>query len=273
MLGRFGRSSSRDLHDRADHHERPVGPHRRDLVEQLGIEPLVDHAIEAEARPRQVFLVGGIELARARLAEMGAVDRRGEAVDVVVAVLLRLVEARSAGEDDVGAVDQLLLELEQFHGRELELRKLVHRVEHGDVGIEMAREGQHHRRIVPGDQRAADRRDMSVQQALQRRFARVLRHAFRQVRNDDPDVGRVLRLANLEVGRFLRADVDRLFPVDDVHLAGEAAHQMLRPLEHEVPPQVRKAQQGCGFRIRRRGLGFEFHWHPDARQHFRRSSD
>ena len=35
-------------------------------------------------------------------------------MDVVVAVLLRLVEARSAGEDDVGRVDQLLLELEQL---------------------------------------------------------------------------------------------------------------------------------------------------------------
>ena len=112
-----------DLHHRADHHERPVGPHLGDLVEQLGVEALVDHAVEAEPRPRQVFLVGRVELARARLGEMRAVDRRREAMDVVVAVLLRLVEARSAGEDDVGAVDQLLLELEQLRRRELELRR------------------------------------------------------------------------------------------------------------------------------------------------------
>jgi hypothetical protein len=37
------------------------------------------------------------------------------------------------------------------------------------------------------------------------------------------------------------ADIDRLFPEDDVHLAGETAHEMLRALEDEVPPQVRKA--------------------------------
>ncbi len=71
-----------DLDHRADHHERPVRAHRGDLVEQLGIEALVDHAVEAEARPRQVFLVGGVELPRARLGEMRAVDRRREAVDV-----------------------------------------------------------------------------------------------------------------------------------------------------------------------------------------------
>jgi hypothetical protein len=43
---------------------------------------------------------------------------------------------------------------------------------------------------------------------------------------------------------------------------------MLRPLEHEVPPQVRKADQSWSLRIRRRGLGFKLDWHPDARQHF-----
>src|SRR6185369_3625655 len=44
--------------------------------------------------------------------------------------------------------------------------------------------------------------------------------------------------------------------------------QMLRALEHEVPPQVRKADQSCGFWTRRRGLGFQLYWHPDASQHF-----
>ena len=39
-------------------------------------------------------------------------------MDVGVAVLLGLVEARAAGEDEVGAVDQLLLELEQMLRRE-----------------------------------------------------------------------------------------------------------------------------------------------------------
>ena len=124
-------------------------------------------------------------------------------MDVGVAVLLRLVEARSAGEDDVRPVDQLLLELEQLRRRELELLKLVHRVEDGDVGVDVPREGQHHRRVIPGDQRAADRRDMRVEQTAQRRLARILGHALRQMRNDDPDVRRILGLADLQVSGFL----------------------------------------------------------------------
>ena len=45
-----------------------------DLVEQLDVEALVDDAVEAEPRPRQVLLVGRVELARTGLGEMGAVD-------------------------------------------------------------------------------------------------------------------------------------------------------------------------------------------------------
>ena len=60
MLGRCGRSSGRDLDHRADHDERPVGRAFGDAVEQLDIEPLVDHAEEAKPRARQRSLVGRI---------------------------------------------------------------------------------------------------------------------------------------------------------------------------------------------------------------------
>ena len=118
MFGRLRQLVLGDLDHRSDHHERPVRAHFGDLVEQFGIEALVDHAVEAEPRLRQIFLVGGIEQPRAGLGEMRAVDRRREAMDVVVTILLRLVQARPAGEDEVGLVDQLLLELEQLGRRE-----------------------------------------------------------------------------------------------------------------------------------------------------------
>ena len=111
---------------------------------------------------------------------------------------------------------------------------------------------------------------MSVEQPLQAspRAASSLM-PFGKVRDDDPDVREAFGLADLEERRVsLAADVDRLFPEDDVMSLGEAAHQMLRPLEHEVPPQVRKADQGWALRIRRRGLGIRLNWHPDAIQHF-----
>jgi hypothetical protein len=43
---------------------------------------------------------------------------------------------------------------------------------------------------------------------------------------------------------------------------------VLRPLEHEVPPQVRKANESWALLIRLRGLGFRRYWHPDASKHF-----
>jgi len=50
--------------------------------------------------------------------------------------------------------------------RELELAELVHRIEHGDIGLDVPRERQHHRRIIPGDQQSADGGNMRVEQAL-----------------------------------------------------------------------------------------------------------
>jgi hypothetical protein len=47
--------------------------------------------------------------------------------------------------------------------------------------------------------------------------------------------------------------VDRLFPKDHAPLGREPAHQVLRPLEHEVPPQMRKADEGMVRRRRRSG--------------------
>src|SRR6185437_1104679 len=129
-------------------------------------------------------------------------------------------------------------------------------------------EGQHHRRVVPGDQRSPNRRDVGVEKTHERGLARVLRHALRQMGDDDMDIRRVRGLADLQVRGLSRPDFDRFLPEDDVHGARKPAHQVLRPLEDEVPPQVRKAKESCDFRFRRRGLGIQLYWHPDASQHF-----
>ena len=67
MFGRFGRSSGEIFTTGPTITNDQSGRISRHLVEQLGIEALVDHAVEAEARPRQVFLVGRLELPRAGL--------------------------------------------------------------------------------------------------------------------------------------------------------------------------------------------------------------
>src|SRR3954471_18491142 len=90
--------------------------------------------------------------------------------------------------------------------------------------------------------------------------------------NDQPDIRRVGGLADLQKGGLLGSDVDRLFPEDHIHVAREAAHQMLRALKHEVPPQVRKTNEGSGFARWHRVLGFRRYWHTGANQHFPLSS-
>ena len=68
MLGRFGSSSSEIFTTGPTITNDQSGRISRDLGEQLDVEALVDHAVEAEAWPRQIFLVGRLELPHARLA-------------------------------------------------------------------------------------------------------------------------------------------------------------------------------------------------------------
>ena len=66
---------------------------------------------------------------------------------------------------------------------------------------------------------------------------------LRQVRGHDANVWKVLGLTDLKISGLALLDLDRLFPVNDRHLVREATHEVLRTLEHEVPPQVRKTEQ------------------------------
>ena len=161
-----------DLDHRADHHERPVRPHAR----RSGRANRCRTARRSRRRSRSA---GGS-------ARPGRRDRgwprgplrndRGRPTRGTdgprVAVLLGLVEARAAGEDEVGLGDQFLLQVEQHGRRETEFRQLVHAVIDDDVGVDAARERQHHRRVIPGDDGPADRRSEGLEQARQRLLRR-----------------------------------------------------------------------------------------------------
>jgi hypothetical protein len=62
---------------------------------------------------------------------------------------------------------------------------------------------------------------MGVEQPLEGRFARMLGHCLGQMGDDRGDA--CAGVADLEERRFARADVNRLFPIDHAHRAGEAA--------------------------------------------------
>ena len=160
-----------DLHDRPEDDDRPIGLRIRESRDEVQIHALVDDSVEAEPRPADAGLVGGPFGDRSRLVEMGAVDAGGEGVDVGVAVLLGLVEAVAPGEDHVGSLEQLSLERGQLGRGEAEVGQLVHAVVDGAGGLDLPRNGQHHRGVVPANERAALPGEEAVQQASQNAVA------------------------------------------------------------------------------------------------------
>ena len=181
MLGRFGSSSSADLDHRADHHERPVGPHLRRPCRAARYRS----ARRSRRRSRGAGAAGlpgrpDRTGARAPWTKWARSTDEGKQWTLAWRSFFASYRLDPPVKTMSALVDQLLLELEQMRRRELELRQLVHRVEDGDVGVDVPREGQHHRRVIPGDQRTADRGDVRVEQALQRGLARILGHALRE---------------------------------------------------------------------------------------------
>ena len=79
-------------------------------VDQLEVQALVDHAVEAEARPRDRRLVFGSRSAAPGAREMGDVDAAGEGMDVRMQMALGLEQAHAAGEDEIRAREQRPLE-------------------------------------------------------------------------------------------------------------------------------------------------------------------
>ena len=124
----------------------------RDEVE---VEPLVDHAEEAEARPgdRALELVRalhrcGVGRRPARRVVLG-IDGAGQAEDVRIGIALGFVEARPAGDDEIGALQQRGLALAHLARRALERGELVHAVVDDRARIQSLQERQRHRRVEP----------------------------------------------------------------------------------------------------------------------------
>ncbi len=235
------------------------------LGQQLDVHPLVDHAVEAEARAGQGGLVGRVLPGRhgARLGEVGAIHAGGEGVDVGVPAALGLVQAVAAGEDHVGQRHQVAFQDLQALRGELEVGELVHAVVHDcrrALG-HRARELQHHRRVVPDDRPLdAALGQEAHQQALEFGVALLVRHVRQPGRRDGHVGGGVLAHVQAD---FIA--VNGLFEEDDRTVLGEPAHEVLGALEHEIPPQVRKADQRVGAAVAEGGR------RNDRRRHCRRS--
>ena len=226
-----------DLGHGAQHHDLPVGMRRRHVADQVEVQPLVDHPVIAEARVRDRGLVGGVGLRHARLREVAGIDAGRKGVDVVVLDALCLVKAVAAGEDDIGGGEQVGLVPAQAFGGKAERRQFVHAVVDDRARPHMARDRPHLRGIEPqhrmGD---AGQRQHLVQQARQRAVGFLGREGAGDARADGLDGG-AGEGVELQI-RQVVIDRDRLFPEDHAAVGGEAADQVLRALQHEVPAQV-----------------------------------
>src|SRR5947209_8312091 len=87
---------------------------------------------------------------------MRNIDAAREWMDVRVPVGFVLVKAHTPGKYDIGHSEQLLFERPELGRGTFEIRKLVHAVVYDCHGLQMARELERHRRVVPGDEAAAD---------------------------------------------------------------------------------------------------------------------
>ena len=124
-----------DLHDRADHDDLPCRVGVGDAGDEVEVEALVDDAEEAEARRGDAALqrLGARHRrahrrSRAAPSSARASTALGRQRTFGLAVALGLVEARPAGDDEVGALQQRGLALAHLARRVLERGELVHAV-------------------------------------------------------------------------------------------------------------------------------------------------
>jgi hypothetical protein len=176
------------------------------------------------------------------LAEVFRVDAAREAVGVGVTVFLGFVQARAAGEDQVGDVEQGRFALQQLLRRVLESGQFVHAVVDDQGRIEVLQQRQRHRGVEPHHWTFAFRHQVG-QQALHGRqlvvveapgvLDRGMRAAHRDVRRD----GRLLQVC-------LALAMHRFLDEQDIVVFRQARHQVLGALEDEVPAEVAKHDQG-----------------------------
>ena len=141
-----------DLHHRPDHDELPVRPRVGERRQQVEVQPLVDHAVEADARVRdgRPGPAGSGRAARAPGAKCATSTLLGKAWTFGVPVALGLVQAVAAGEDEVGALAAAAARARAApaarRGRRT-ARPCSRR--RRAAAVRCVREGQAHRRVVP----------------------------------------------------------------------------------------------------------------------------
>ena len=228
-----------DFDDRSEQHELPFAAFSSRTSNEIPIEPLIEHAKEADPRMGNARLIGGIgHRARPRGREMRNVNATGKWVNVAVQVFFGFVETAAAGEDHTSASQKRALQVTKTRWSSGEIREFIHAVVNDRLGLHMVAEPQRHRCVVPQHVRshAFPLDDVIEQRSLDRGLVRAI--CFPQMRHDNVDVR--LRLGDGRVRALDRVKM-RFFEEKNTSVSGGPAQQMLRTLEHKIPAQMRKA--------------------------------
>ena len=164
-------------------------------------------------------------------------------MDILADGALRLVEGLPAGEDEVGAAHQAPLLDQQLRRRAPEGRELVHAVIHRQARRQMARHGLRQGGVVPEHVRLAGLGDQRIEEGPL--------HPLHAAGNAVPigqerrghlhPLGHLAPLQPRQVGAG-RLEA-RLLEVDHAPVPRGAGEQVLGALQHQIPGQVRHAEE------------------------------
>ena len=253
------------------------------LTQQLNVQPLINHPKKPDARVRNPGLVGGLSQRPTGLAKVGLVDAAGEGVGIGVLRALGFVQRLAPGKHEVGQLKQRLFAAFQLWVRKFEVGQLVHAVVHRQHGAEVARLAQRHGRVVPKNVVGDGLRLEKLAQQLKLCLVGgglVGEQALGQVRHHHLEP--VLALFHFEVRlNKVVVVVKRVLYVKHPAVLGKARQQVLGPLPHKIPVQMREANEvGQGGRIIFFGSscagpgsgsgGTQRHFHRRRRRHRKR---
>src|SRR5882757_2305137 len=105
-----------DLDDGSHHRDLPRRTCRREISDQLQINPLINHAIISKSRRPQALLIDVLNLSLAGCTEMAHLNAAREAIDRMMFFGLSAVEAWAARKHHVCEVEQGVLALNELFG-------------------------------------------------------------------------------------------------------------------------------------------------------------
>ena len=225
-------------------------PHQNDLpsrvrvsqaIDKLKIYSLINHSIVAEPWTGDIFVRRVDIVAIEGLLEVHEVNAAGKAMHVGMALPLCTIKARAAGKHQIGCLEQRILALEHLLRRVLESGQLVHAIVHNQRGVQFLQQRQCHRRIKPRYMR------LVVRHELPHQFYQMRQLLIMKTRGSDGRIGFQNRDVRRRSGSFEEAVMlveSRFLNEQNLVVFSHPGQQVLWPLIHEVPTEVRKNNNG-----------------------------